>query len=116
MAAETELDLAPGDYAIEASLDIAPLDASTKHLDRRIQHAGRQDEVSATVSLAAIAQATRESSPLPLRIEAHHRGGKLPVRVRIAIPPGVPPTPLPGRLWVNEIAVPHHAQISFTGR
>ena len=37
-------------------------------------------ERSATVSLASVAQATRESSPLPLRVETHHNGGKLPVR------------------------------------
>jgi hypothetical protein len=103
-AAETELDLAPGDYAIEASLDFAPLDPSTRMPTGEVS-VQIGTEVSATVSLAAVAQATRESSPLPLRIEAHHSGGKLPVRVRIAIPPGVPPTPLPGRLWVNEIAV-----------
>jgi 4-amino-4-deoxy-L-arabinose transferase and related glycosyltransferases of PMT family len=103
-AAETELDLAPGDYVIEASLDIAPLDAATTISSGEFS-VQLGTEVSATVSLAAIAQATRESSPLPLRIEAHHSGGKLPVRVRIAIPPGVAPTPLPGRLWVNEIAV-----------
>ena len=103
-AAETELDLPPGDYAIEALLDIAPLDASTNIWSGEFSmQIGT--EVSATVSLASIAQATRESSPLPLRIEIHHGGGKLPVRVRIAVPPGVPPTPLPGRLWVNEIAV-----------
>jgi len=62
-------------------------------------------ESNATVSLASVAQATRESSPLPLRIEAHHSGGKLLVRVRISIPPGQPSAALPGRLWVNEIAV-----------
>jgi len=104
IAAETELDLAPGEYAIEASLDIAPLDAATSILSGEFSvQVGT--EVSATVPLAAIAQATRESNPLPLRVEALHSGGKLVVRVRIAIPPGAPPTPLPGRLWVNEIAV-----------
>ena len=103
-AAETELDLPPGDYAIEASLDIAPLDAATNISSGEFSmQVGT--EASATVSLASVAQATRESSPWPLRIEAHHSGGKLPVQARIAIPPGAPPTPLPGRLWVNEIAV-----------
>jgi hypothetical protein len=104
MAAETELDLAPGDYAIEASLDLAPLDALTTISAGEVSvQVGT--EANATVSLASVAQATRESSPLPLRIEAHHSGGKLPVRVRISIPPGQPSAALPGRLWVNEIAV-----------
>jgi len=40
-----------------------------------------------------------------LRVAALHRGGKLSVRLRIAVPPGAPPTTLPGRLWVNEMAV-----------
>jgi len=104
IVAETELDLAPGEYAIEASLDIAPLDESTNTSSGEV-NVQVGTEVTATVSLAAIAQATRESNPLPLRIEAHHGGGKLVVRVRIAIPPGGPPTTWPGRLWVNEIAV-----------
>jgi hypothetical protein len=104
IVAETELDMAPGDYAIEASLDIAPLDAATSiPAGEFSMQVGT--EVSVTVSLASVAQASRQSSRLPLRVEAHHGGGKLPVRMRIAIPPGVPPTPLPGRLWVNEIAV-----------
>jgi hypothetical protein len=102
-AAETELDLAPGEYAIEASLDIAPLDAST-YISSGEFSMQVGSEVSVTVSLASVAQATRESSPLPLRIEVHHGGGNLRVQARIAIPPGAPPTPLPGRLWVNEIA------------
>jgi Dolichyl-phosphate-mannose-protein mannosyltransferase len=102
--AETELDLPAGDYAIEASLDIAPLDAATTISAGEV-NVQVGTEAGANVSLDSIAQATRESSPLPLRIEVHHRGGKLPVRVRIAIPPAVPPTPLPGRLWVSEIAV-----------
>jgi len=74
MAAETELDLAPGDYAIEASLDLAPLDALTTISAGEFSvQVGA--ESNATVSLASVAQATRESSPLPLRIEAHHSGG-----------------------------------------
>jgi hypothetical protein len=105
IAAETELDLAPGDYAIEAWLDIAPLDAWTSIPAGEFSVQVGADAPGATVSLDAVAQATRQSSPLPLRVETLHGGGKLPVRVRIAIPPGVPPTPLPGRLWVNEIAI-----------
>jgi hypothetical protein len=104
-AAETELDLPPGEYAIEASLDIAPLDVSTSISSGAVNVQVGQGGPRATVSLDSVARATRQSSPLPLRIEAHHGGGKLVVRVRIAIPPGAPPTPLPGRLWVNEIAV-----------
>jgi hypothetical protein len=102
-AVETVLDLPPGDYAIEASLDIAPLDASASvpagEFDLRVGANGP----GATVSLAAVAQVTRESRSVPLRVEAHHAGGKLPVRLHIAIPPGAPPaTPL-GRLWVTGI-------------
>jgi hypothetical protein len=104
-AAETELDLALGDYAIEASLDIAPLDASASLPAGELSVQVGTNAPNATVSLASIAQATRESSPLLLRIEAHHSGGKLPVRVRIAIPPGAPFMSLPGRLWVNKLAV-----------
>jgi hypothetical protein len=104
-SAETELDLAPGDYAIEASLDLAPLDASTSISSGEFSVQVGADAPGAAVSLDAVAQVTRKSSPLPLRIETHHGGGKLPVRVRISIPPGQPSAALPGRLWVNEIAV-----------
>ena len=105
IAAETELDLAPGDYAIEASLDIAPLDASTGVPAGEVSvHVGANAPV-AMASLASVAQATQQAGLLPLRVAAHHGGGKLPVRVRISIPPGQPSTALPGRLWVNEIAV-----------
>ena len=99
-AAETELDLPPGDYLIEASLDIAPLDAATTISAGEFSvQVGA--EASATVSLAAVAQATRQSSALPLRIEAHQSGGNLPVRVRVAIPPGVAISGPPGRVWVT---------------
>ena len=105
IAAETELDLPPGDYAIEASLDIAPLDAATTISAGEFSvHVGANAPV-AMVSLASVAEATQQASLLPLRVAAHHGGGKLPVRLRIAIPPGQPSTALPGRLWVNEITV-----------
>jgi hypothetical protein len=98
---ETKLDAPAGDYAVEASLDIAPLHASASIPAGEFSVQVGADAAGATVSLAAIAQATRESSPLPLRLEAHHEGGKLPVRLRIAIPPGAPPATLPGRVWVT---------------
>jgi len=104
IAAETELDLAPGDYAIEASLDIAPLAASTSIPAGEFSVQIGANAPSATVSLTSVAQATRELSSSPLRVEAHHGGGKMPLRVRITIPPGAPPATLPGRLWVNELA------------
>jgi len=105
ITAETELDLPPGDFAIEASFDIAPLDASASLPIGEFSVQVGEDAPGPTVSLAAVAQATLQASPLPLRVAAHHRGGKLPVRVHIAIPPGVPPTMVPGRLWMNELAV-----------
>jgi hypothetical protein len=98
---ETELDAPPGDYAVEASLDIAPLHASASIPAGEFSVQVGQDAAGVTVSLAAIAQATQESSPLPLRLETHHEGSKLPVRLRIAIPPGALPATLPGRLWVT---------------
>jgi hypothetical protein len=98
---ETEWAAPPGDYAVEASLDIAPLHASASIRAGAVSVQVGEDAAGVTVSLAAIAQATRESSPLPLRLEAHHQGGKLPVRLRIAIPPGAPPATLPGRVWVT---------------
>ena len=110
ITAETELDLPPGDFAIEASFDIAPLDASASLPIGEFSVQVGEDAPGPTVSLAAVAQATLQASPLPLRVAAHHRGGKLPVRVHIAIPPGVPPTMSPGRLWMNElaaVALPH---------
>jgi hypothetical protein len=102
---ETEWDAPPGDYAVEASLDIAPLHASASIPAGEFSVQVGEDAAGATVSLAAIAQATRESNPLPLRLEAHHQGGKLPVRLHIAIPPGALSATLPGRLWVNELAL-----------
>jgi hypothetical protein len=102
---ETELDAPPGDYAVEAALDIAPLGASASIPAGEVSVQVGQDAAGARVSLAAVAQATRESSPLPLRLEVHHEGGRLPVRLRIAIPLGAPPATLPGRLWVNELAL-----------
>ena len=105
IAAETELDVPAGDYAIEASLDVAPLDASGSVPAGEFNLQVGADAPGATVSLTSVAQATRESTTLPLRVTAHHGGGKLPVRLRIAIPPGAPPTALPGRLWISELAV-----------
>ena len=105
IAAETELDAPAGDYAIEASLDIAPLDASASVPAGEFSLQVGADAPGATVSLASVAQTTREATTLPLRVAALHRGGKLSVRLRIAIPPGAPAAALPGRLWVNEIAL-----------
>lgn len=103
IAAETELDLPPGDYAVEASVDIAPLDqlASVPSGEIRVQVG--TDAPGATESLATVARATRAASPLSLRVESHHGGGKLSVRLHIMIPPGLPPPVLPGRLWVNQL-------------
>jgi hypothetical protein len=114
IVAETELDAPPGDYAIEASLDIAPLDASASVPAGEFSVQVGAEPPGVTVSLASVAQATRESSLLPLRLEALHQGGKLPVRLRIAIPPDTPPATLPGRLWVNDLALvqkPSHQPI-----
>ena len=102
---ETEWDVPPGDYAVEASLDIAPLHASASIPAGEFSVQVGADAPGTTVSLASVAQATRQESPLPLQVEVLHQGGKLPVRLRIAIPPGAPPATLPGRLWVNELAL-----------
>ena len=104
-AAETELDLPPGDYAIETALDIAPFDASPGIAAGEFSMQVGTDAPGATVSLPSVAQATRQARTLPLRVEAHHGGGTLPLRLRITIPPGAPQPALPGRLWVNEVAV-----------
>jgi hypothetical protein len=98
---ETEWDVPPGDYAVEASLDIAPLHASASIPAGEFSVQVGAEAAGVTVSLAAIAQATRQESPLPLQVEVLHQGGKLPVRLRIAIPPGAPPATLPGRVWVT---------------
>jgi len=105
IAAQTEVDLPAGDYAIEAALDIAPLDESEKMPAGEIIAQVGANAPGAKISLAAVAQATREIGPLPLKVEAHHAGGKLPVRLLIAMPPGAPPAMLPGRLWVNQLTV-----------
>jgi len=102
IAAETELDVPAGDYAIEATLDIAPLDEGMPAGEISVQ-VGASAPV-ATVSLASVAQATWQAHPLPLKVETHH-GGMLTVRVQITVPPGAPSEKPPGRLWVNEIAV-----------
>jgi len=105
IAAETALDVPAGEYAIETSLDIAPFDGPASVPEGEFSLQIGADAPGATVPLASVAQATRESNTLPLRVAALHRGGKLSVRLRIAVPPGAPPTTLPGRLWVNEMAV-----------
>ncbi len=105
IAAGTELGLAPGDYAIQASLDIAPLDASASVPAGEFTVQVGTDVPGTTVSLASVAQATRESNTFPLRIAAHHGGGRLSVRLRIVVPPGASAATAPGRLWVNELAV-----------
>ncbi len=102
IVAETEMNLPPGDYAVEASLDITPLDASTTIPAGEFSLQVGADTPGATVSLASVAQATRESRPLPLRVAAHHEGGKLPVRLRILVHPAVAtPAAPPGRVWVT---------------
>jgi 4-amino-4-deoxy-L-arabinose transferase-like glycosyltransferase len=103
IAAETELDLPPGDYAIEASLDIAPLDESASVTSGEVSVQVGTDAPGATESLAAVARATRAATPLSVRVESHHGGGKLSVRLHIMIPPGAPQPARPGRLWVNQL-------------
>jgi len=105
IAAETELDVAAGDYAIEAALDIAPLDQSEEMPAGAVSVQVGANPSGATVSLASVVQATRAARPSLLRVEAHHPGGTLAVRLHMAMPPGAPPEMVPGRLWVNEIAL-----------
>jgi hypothetical protein len=101
VAAETELDLPAGDYAIETSLDIAPFDPSVAVPAGELRIQAGTGAPAATVSLASLAQATRESNPLPLSLAVHHGGGKLPVRLGIAVPSAVANPALLGRVWAT---------------
>jgi hypothetical protein len=60
------------------------------------------------VSLVEVAQASRDSHAVPLQIETHHAGGRLRLRMRVAVPPGVAAAAPSGRLWVTGLRVQSH--------
>ena len=103
VAATTELELPPGDYAIEASLDIAPADSLPGiEVGELGLQAGTQTPEQ-RVALLDVARASRESRELPLQIEARHAGGMLALRVRLIVPPGVAAPSPSGRLWITGV-------------
>jgi hypothetical protein len=104
--AETELELPKGAYTVEAILDIAPLDDPDSVADG---HVSWQAEglASEPLSLVALAHTSRINGTLNLQGELAHPGGKLPLRLRVAIPAGTGQAH-PGRLWASGLRITQH--------
>jgi 4-amino-4-deoxy-L-arabinose transferase-like glycosyltransferase len=116
IAAETEIELGPGDYLLHADIDCTPAWPAGDE-DTRIEI--RVDEQ--TIELPApSAESPDGSGPLPassrqslrlLRTGLHHEGGKLRLRVSIDRTGAAPP-PAPGRMWLSNLQLAEAKQPS----
>jgi hypothetical protein len=110
--AETELDLPQGAYTVEAALDIAPLEDPGSVADGHVSWQA-ENLSSEPLSLIALAHTSRIGGTLNLQGELAHPGGKVPLRLRLAIPAGTGQAH-PGRLWASGLRVTHHDSQSET--
>jgi hypothetical protein len=112
--AETELDLPSGLYTVEAALDIAPTDDLDGVPDGNV--GWQADGLSAEpLNLIAVAQTSRIRGTLILQGQLRHAGGKLRLRLRVAIPAGNSGPTAAGRLWASGLRVTRHTAASAAG-
>jgi hypothetical protein len=104
LSAETELQLDPGDYAIELALDVAPANAATSPFPGVLRIAANRQTIGEPIPLDAVASATREGRTLPWTATVHHVGGlfRLEARLETTLSEARPP---PARLWLSDLRV-----------
>ena len=100
VAAETEFELAQGDYVISAALDLAPVGPAEESPNGFIAFSSNGHALSPAVALADVVGAFHEGKPRAWRSPLHHAGGPLRLRVQVA---GARDPSLPTRLWISQL-------------
>jgi hypothetical protein len=100
---ETEFTLAPGDYTLSATLDIAP-DPTKAEAGGSILFSGNDQPIAPVVLLADLASASRKGQPWAWRAPLHHTGGPLHLMVRSEVLSTPHPSSLT-RLWLSDLRV-----------
>jgi hypothetical protein len=96
---ETDLPLAAGDYTLGAAFDIAPLHPRSAGT---IAFLGNGQPLPPEVSLAEVAELSREGQPYAWSTTVHHGGGPLRFRAQLHAQPSSPDTPV-GRIWLSGL-------------
>jgi 4-amino-4-deoxy-L-arabinose transferase-like glycosyltransferase len=99
LAGETEIPLAPGDYAVTFSLDLTPEEDAAVTGDLRVTADGRP--IGDVLSLDTIAAAARHRTAVPWTCNLRHDGGSL--RLQAQLRNGSSRSPV--RLWLSDLRV-----------
>jgi hypothetical protein len=101
LEAETELPLPPGNYRLDADIDLAG-SPSTDVDGSSLLILANDRPVALPIPLWQLPAAERGEPPLPWRMGFAHAGGTLRLRVRVTLPPQAHRGP-PGRLWLSNL-------------
>lgn len=119
VSAETEIDLASGDYDMEAALDIGPSPAGEEkaagEVNGEIRLRGEGDVQEHGLTVEALVHATREGHPHAWHANIHHGGGRMRLRLEVEIHDAPAGAPL-GRIWLSDLRVNPSAGHSPTQR
>jgi hypothetical protein len=100
----TELSLEPGDYVLNAALDIAPIDPSEASASGTISFVGDDQPLSSAASLAEVSRGSRQRQTLAWSALVQHKDGPFRLRVRVEVPETSAPA-FRDRVWLSDLTV-----------
>jgi hypothetical protein len=103
-AIETEMVLAPGDYSLSATLDLAPVDAASAPVRGTVLLLGNGQPLSPALSLADILRKSNEGATVAWSALFHHNNGPLRLRVQVDVS-SLSDALSHARLWLNDLQV-----------
>jgi hypothetical protein len=103
-AIETEMLLAPGDYSLSATLDLAPVDATSAPVSGTVLLLGNGQPLSPALSLADILRKSNQGETMAWSALFHHSDGPLRFRVQVDVSSLSDPSSH-ARLWLNDLHV-----------
>ena len=101
-AVETEMLLAPGDYALSAALDLAPVDGA--HANGTVMLLGNGQPLLPAISLADIARRSSGGQTVAWSATCRHADGPLRFRMQVEVssPPGLVTS---AHVWLSDLRV-----------
>jgi hypothetical protein len=100
--AETDVPLAPGEYTVDFSADIAPVEALTA-AGGTVQVVLDAQPVGEPIQIGALIVAARDGRSVPWTAKIHHEGENLRLQVRLtsSLNGGTSPS----RLWLGDLRI-----------
>jgi len=101
VSGETEFALAPGDYTVTFSVDLAPENTATDAVTGDLSLAANGRPIGDSLSLGTVAAATRQRTTVTWMARLRHEGDFLHLQVQLRDGIGHPL----GRLWLSDLRV-----------